>query len=75
MSNSPCYDPKTKTDCPKRRVGCHSSCEEWAEHVKEREYVYQQRMDVLNSYDITHSRKQRNYLRWKQRQKRRGHRD
>ena len=31
MTNSPCYDVKTKTDCPRRCLGCREKCAEWAE--------------------------------------------
>lgn len=75
MSSTPCYDVKTKTDCPDRKVGCHTTCEKWKEHIAEREHVYQQRMAVIEEYDITHSKKHRNYLKWKQRQSRRRYRD
>ena len=34
---SPCYDPKTKTDCPRRCAGCSVDCPDWAEHVAKRE--------------------------------------
>lgn len=27
----PCYNEETKTDCSRRRVGCHATCPEWAE--------------------------------------------
>lgn len=26
---APCYDTKTRTDCPRRAVGCRSTCEAW----------------------------------------------
>ena len=27
--DSPCYDKKTHTDCPNRRIGCRQSCQAW----------------------------------------------
>lgn len=40
MTQSPCFNEKTRTDCPKRCVGCKSSCAEWAKweiiHARER---------------------------------------
>lgn len=29
MTNPPCYDKATRTDCPKRHVGCKTDCPEW----------------------------------------------
>lgn len=29
MTKSPCYDETTRTDCPKRHVGCRAECPEW----------------------------------------------
>lgn len=34
MERPPCYNYETKTDCPKRAVGCHSKCYEWAIYKK-----------------------------------------
>ncbi len=34
---SPCYDPKTKTDCERRCTGCQVSCPDWAKYAKQRE--------------------------------------
>lgn len=43
MTNSPCYDTETKTDCPKRHVGCKIDCPQWkvwlVQHEKEREQI------------------------------------
>lgn len=38
--NPPCYNRETHTDCPKRCVGCRSTCEEWViyEAAKKEEY-------------------------------------
>lgn len=31
LTPSPCYDIQTRTDCPRRCVGCRDTCLEWAE--------------------------------------------
>jgi hypothetical protein len=43
MMRAPCYDPETKTDCPKRTAGCQISCKRWAKYVKERDEYYAQK--------------------------------
>lgn len=44
MTKPPCYNPKTKTDCPRRYVGCRAECTEWHEwlviHAEEKEKRY-----------------------------------
>lgn len=40
---SPCFDVKTKTDCPNRRAGCAVSCKKWATYVRERDESYKQK--------------------------------
>ena len=47
--NSPCYDPKTKKDCPNRGKGCHANCSLWAEYEKHREA--ERKKNVRNSSD------------------------
>lgn len=43
MTQSPCFDEKTRTDCPKRCVGCKTSCPAWAEwliiHAREKDEI------------------------------------
>lgn len=39
--NSPCYDPTTKTDCPRRCAGCAETCPEWEKYVEERDALYE----------------------------------
>ena len=34
--DNPCFDKKTKTDCPDRSVGCSITCTKWAEYTKRR---------------------------------------
>lgn len=43
MFESPCYDRKTKTDCPDRCPGCSATCEEWKKYEKKRNKEYEQR--------------------------------
>ena len=43
FKHSPCHDPKTGYDCPKRCAGCASTCEEWATYASERDKVYTRR--------------------------------
>jgi hypothetical protein len=31
MTNSPCFDTTTRTDCPRRCVGCKIDCPDWEE--------------------------------------------
>ena len=49
MKDSPCYNTKTRTDCPKRCVGCRSSCEEWKEwqiiHAQEKDAIYRKKQN------------------------------
>jgi hypothetical protein len=40
---SPCYDTKTKTDCPRRCEGCAINCPEWAEYVEKRDEARRKR--------------------------------
>ena len=37
---SPCYDRETGEDCPRRKVGCASTCKRWAEYAYERDIHY-----------------------------------
>lgn len=43
MIKAPCYNETTKTDCPKRAVGCHERCEAWRKYEKLRDEEYRQR--------------------------------
>lgn len=40
---SPCYDRKTKTDCPRRCGGCQVDCPEWKAYCEERQKIYDKR--------------------------------
>lgn len=39
MTN-PCYNERTKTDCPDRKAGCAGNCPKWAEYEKNRNEGY-----------------------------------
>ena len=51
---SPCYDDKTKTSCPRRCAECATTCKEWAEYVKKRDYNYANK-DVNTVLDVYES--------------------
>lgn len=55
--DSPCYDKKTKTDCPRRCKGCAVNCPEWAAYVRERNKVYEQRAKIMyvNTSSLTNA--------------------
>lgn len=36
---NPCWDTKTKTDCPNRKLGCRTDCAAWIEYNEEAEKV------------------------------------
>lgn len=44
MMNSPCFDAKSKTDCPRRCAGCAKDCQEWDEYVRQRNAMYDERL-------------------------------
>lgn len=43
MIENPCYDRKTKTDCTKRKSGCHATCKEWAIYQAAKNEEYRRR--------------------------------
>ena len=56
---NPCFDQKTKTDCPKRHPGCGATCSEWKEYEESKKAVYENRMiqSSMNGYEV--NRRQR----------------
>lgn len=46
---NPCYNKATKTDCPKRSVGCGENCPEWKKYVESRDKAYIERALVANA--------------------------
>ena len=68
MIHQPCFDVKTRTDCPDRKAGCGASCEKWAEYVKARDEFYERRarikreqMSLRNYYFCVHERLKKMY--------------
>ena len=54
---NPCFDTKTKTDCPDRKIGCNKDCEKWDKWCKERNKNYtRRRMEFLTDTDEIKSR-------------------
>lgn len=51
---NPCYNPKTRTDCPNRCVGCARTCSKWAEYKKARDEVYENRKVNFEAEQIRH---------------------
>ena len=47
--NPPCYNRETHTDCPKRRVGCRSTCEEWEKYETAKKEEYAQRQSEVET--------------------------
>jgi hypothetical protein len=45
----PCFDEKTRTDCPRRHCGCAVDCPDWAAYQKEREESYKKRARELEA--------------------------
>ena len=44
--DSPCYNRKTHTDCPKRHAGCAIDCPDWAAYCSERDKEYEERAEI-----------------------------
>jgi len=57
MTKPPCYNPKTKTDCPRRYVGCRAECTAWHEWLviheeeKEKRYAIYRRDRDLDTFE------------------------
>lgn len=47
MTRPPCFDEATRTDCPRRCVGCRADCQEWQAwekvHAEETEEIRNKR--------------------------------
>lgn len=76
---TPCYDTKTKTDCPRRCAGCSVNCPEWAKYLKKRDELYRHRaiendtlMAMFDNNRRTENKRQRKNIllrsgrRWKE---------
>ena len=46
--DTPCFDKKTHTDCPRRHSGCAVNCPDLAKYVAERDKEYERRATVNN---------------------------
>lgn len=53
MIQNPCYNPITKTDCPRRCVGCRSLCKEWALYMRAKEEEYAERLKLCQAKNST----------------------
>ena len=40
MTQSPCFDKKTMTDCPKRTLHCKSTCPHWKAYEEQKKVEY-----------------------------------
>lgn len=48
---SPCYDPKTKSDCPDRSAGCSKHCDKWRKHREDLRQKYKERERIGKATD------------------------
>ena len=62
MIPSPCYNPELKEHCPDRTLGCAKTCPKWAEYVKKRNAIYDERKYKSAAYELTTERRKRHYL-------------
>lgn len=46
---SPCYDPVSKVDCPRRSAGCSVGCPDWANYTAERDREYARRAKEIRA--------------------------
>lgn len=49
---SPCYDTKTKTDCPNRTMSCRFKCEPWQQYTKAVEQEREKRIKKAKAWAI-----------------------
>lgn len=61
--NSPCYDPETGRDCPRRKAGCSVGCPDWDKYVEARNKQYekkwQEQSEMYAVYDIKRKRSEK----------------
>lgn len=48
MTPSPCFDRKTRTDCPKRTIYCKSTCPKWKTYEEQKRLEYAARVKQGN---------------------------
>lgn len=53
--NNPCYNAKTREDCPSRCAGCSATCKKWAEYVKDRNSRYTDNSANIDTYEWSRS--------------------
>ena len=46
---NPCYNVKTKTDCPYRASGCAAGCKKWEDYVYNRNKEYEKRHKTIQA--------------------------
>ena len=44
MTPSPCFDKKTMTDCPERKLHCRSTCPKWKTYEEQKKLEYAARI-------------------------------
>lgn len=49
---NPCFNEETRTDCPRRHLGCAADCPEWAEYCAERDAKYDERAEAIRMKSI-----------------------
>ena len=52
---SPCFDEKTRQDCPRRHAGCAATCPEWAEYEKQRNARYEEVERISKNTETYHA--------------------
>lgn len=67
---SPCYDTKTKTDCPRRCGGCQINCPEWKAYEVERAELYRKRTVQYNVNSIIVEKKYEAHTKYVKKQQR-----
>ena len=52
----PCFDEKTRMDCPRRKVGCRNNCAEWDKwiilHAEEKNEMRKKKLDEIAVNDF-----------------------
>ena len=55
MIDNPCYDRKTKTDCPERKAYCGVDCPKWKAYEEARAQEYARRKTESVVKDLLYS--------------------
>lgn len=50
----PCFDHKSRQDCPRRHAGCAATCPEWAEYEKKRNARYDEAKNDRQNVEVYH---------------------